>query len=426
MSAALQGGRIVNSSPWIWLGWTLLCIVIQSFFSMNEMAIVSFNRIRLQYYVAEGHRRARWINSLLEKPSRLFGTTLLGVNVAMQFGSQCSREFYIAVGLDPDIAPLTQTFLVLIFAELAPLFAARRYAERVALFGIPLLTLLARLLVPVTWTLSWISRIANRLVGGGKGDAVAMLLSREELQHIVEERHSVMDEKIESQEFDELVHNLFTFRGKIAKQAMTPLSAIRMLPSQATVGQMRRVVARFDVPCLPVYYQARHNIVAIAVPRDLLRIPDNRRVRDYATPPWFIAQEADLMQILKQFRHNHRSVAVVLDADGQAVGLLTLDDILEEIFGESPAFHRRILDRQGKKQRMIECTVPANMLITEFNRQYHVLLPTDEVETLAQLVTKRLGHPPEEGEVVRVGSFELTPMETTLMGARTITVRAIL
>jgi magnesium and cobalt exporter, CNNM family len=416
----------VNHSPWFWLAATLLCIVIQSFFSMQEMAIVSFNRIRLQYYVAEGHRRARWIDSLLKKPSRFYGTILLGINVAMQFGSQCSREFYTACNLDPDIAPLTQLFLVLIFAELAPLYAARRYAERVALFGIPLLTLLARLLIPLTWALSWISKIANRLVGGGKGDQVKMLLSREELQHIVEERHTPSDEKAESEEFNELVNNLFTFRGKIAKQAMTPLSAIRMLPSQATVAQMRRVAARFDVPCLPVYYQSRDNIVAIATPRDLLRIPDNRRVRDHASPPWFIAQEADLMQILKQFRYNHRSVAVVLDTSGQAVGLLTLDDILEEIFGESPTFHRRTLDRRGKKQRMIECTVPGNMEIAEFNRRYRVFLPSEEVETLAQLITKRLGHPPEEGEVVRVGPFELTPTETTLMGARTVVVRAIL
>lgn len=416
----------MTESPWFWLGATLLCIVIQSFFSMQEMAIVSFNRIRLQYYVAEGIRRAHWIDSLLKKPSRFYGTILLGINVAMQFGSQCSREFYTACHLDPDIAPLTQLFLVLIFAELAPLFAARRYAEPVAMFGIPLLTLLAKILIPITWTLSWISKIANRLVGGGKGDQVQLLLSREELQHIVEERHSPFDEKAESEEFNELVYNLFTFRGKIAKQAMTPLSAIRMLPSQATVGQMRRVFARFDVPCLPVYYQSRHNIVAIATPRDLLRIPDHRRVRDYASPPWFIAQEADLMQILKQFRFNHRSVAVVLDASGQAVGLLTLDDILEEIFGESPTFHGKTLDRRGKRQRMIECTVPGNMEIVEFNRRYRVYLPTDEVETLAQLITKRLGHPPEEGEVVRVGPFELTPVETTLMGAKTIVVRATL
>jgi len=410
----------VDRGALYWLGLTLVCIIIQSFFSMHEMAIVSFNRVRLQYYVGQGKRRARWINSLLERPSRLFGTTLLGVNIAMQVGSECSREFYAAMNLDPDIAPITQLFLVLIFGELAPMFAARRYAERVSMFGIPILYLLSRLLTPVIWLIGVISRTANRLFGGSKGDRVDTLLSREELQHIVE----IVE--LPSSDFNLLVDNLFSFRNKVAKQAMTPLPAIRMLPSDATIAQMRRVIARFDLPCLPIYYASRRNIVAIALPRDLIYAPDHQRVRDCAAPPWFITGDAPLMQILKQFRHNHRTVAVVLDASGQAIGLLSLDNILEEIFGKSTTLPQgRLMGVEGRR-RVIDCTVVGNTPIEQLNEMYDIDLPTEEVETIAQLLTKRLGHPPEEGESVRIGPFELTALEVTLMGAKRVALHASL
>lgn len=401
-----------------WLGVTLACIIVQSFFAMQEMAIVSFNRVRLQYYAGQGIRRARWINSLLSRSSRLFGTTLLGVNVAMQVGSECSREFYTAMHLDPDIAPITQLFLVLIFGELAPMFAARRYPERVAMFGIPFLYLLSRLLLPVIWLIGWISRSANRLVGGKRGDRVDLLLSREELQHVVEFADAPPSERAE---FNQLVDNLFSFRNKIAKQAMTPLPAIRMLPSDATVGQMRRIISRFGLPCLPIYYASRRNIVAIALPRNLIDLADEAKIRDNAGPPWFITQDTSLMQILKQFRHNHRTVAVVLDASGQAVGLLTLDDILQEIFGEGK--ESSPLEGEGRR-RVIECTVAGNSLVEELNRTYEIDLPTDEVETVAQLLTKRLGHPPEEGESVRIGPYELTALDVTLIGAKRVALHA--
>jgi len=104
---------------------------------MVEMACVSFNKVRLHYYVNQGNRRAIWLNYLLQHPFRLFGTTLIGVNVAMVVGSECSREFHSALGLSPDLAPLSQVIIVVIFAELAPMFAARHYAEHVAMLGAP-------------------------------------------------------------------------------------------------------------------------------------------------------------------------------------------------------------------------------------------------------------------------------------------------
>ena len=133
---------------------------------MLEMACVSFNKIRLQYYVSKGYKRAIWLNYLLQHPSRLFGTTLICVNVGLIVGSECSREFYSSIGLNPDWAPLTQVFFVVIFGELSPMFAARNYAENVAMLGVPLIYFSAKLMSPLLWATSLLSKLCNLLVGG--------------------------------------------------------------------------------------------------------------------------------------------------------------------------------------------------------------------------------------------------------------------
>src|SRR5262245_63138653 len=113
---------------------------------MIEMASVLLNLVRLHYYVSKGEKRAVLFNELLNYPSRLFGTTLIMVNSATVFGSEFSREFHEAIGLSPDLAPLTQVLLVLIFGELSPMFAARTHSEHMALLGIPLLYASAKIL----------------------------------------------------------------------------------------------------------------------------------------------------------------------------------------------------------------------------------------------------------------------------------------
>ena len=132
---------------------------------MMEMACVSFNKVRLQYYLSKELKSAIWLNYLLKRPALLFGATLISVNAALLFGSECSRRFYEEVGASPLFAPLTQAFLVLVFAEIAPMFAGRRYAEHAVMIGVGPLYLLARILRPFIWMIDLICRAIHRLFG---------------------------------------------------------------------------------------------------------------------------------------------------------------------------------------------------------------------------------------------------------------------
>ncbi|MES2344784.1 MAG: hemolysin family protein [Chlamydiota bacterium] len=402
---------------------TVCCIAMEAFFSMLEMACVSFNKVRLQYYVSNNHRRAKWLNYLLNRPPVLFGTILICVNLALEVGSESSRRFYEALGLNPDWAALTQIFLVLIFAELSPLFAARRNPEYVAMFGIPVVYAASIVLRPLIWLLDRLCFVINHILGTKTGGG--LYLTRDELQNIVEEREEPATLREQKEGFNTVTANIFSLKNKTAKELMVPLKEIKVISSACTLGEMRSFLKSIYTPFLPIYHRRLENIVAIAYPRDLLRLPEHETVRSHARSPWFITENTSILQILKQFRKNNQSVSIVLDEAGLARGVLTLDEIVDEIFGQSdnwssiediaPRTHHVVVDRD----------FPGDMLIADFNRQFHVHLEGERDETLSELVTKILGHAPTKGEAVHVDQFELTVEETSLLGAKVITIRSI-
>jgi CBS domain containing-hemolysin-like protein len=380
--------------------------------------------VRLQYYVNKGEKRALWIHSLIQKPSRLFGTTLLGVTISLQVGSECSRQLYLALGLNPDFALLTQFFLVVIIAELAPIFAARRYAESVSMMGVPLIYASSIIMAPLVWVCGVIANGFSRLIGGAKPEP-DLFLSRDEVQRIVEQQEEGQALSSEKGEFNLIVSNIFHLKNKIAKQVMTPLAQLKMIASNVTVGEMRRFLQPSENSSyIPVYHRYRNNIVAMAFSRDLIRIPDNRKLRDHAKSPWFVTEQTTILQILNQFRHNNQNAAIVLDEKGHATGLLALADILEEIYEEAEELESPS-HQNNSDQLIIDRSFPGEMRIEEFNKAFGAHISTEDAETLEELITNTLGPHPQAGESIRVDRFELTVEESTLLGIKTITIRTI-
>lgn len=385
----------------------ILSVAVQGLFAFFEMAAVSFNKVRLQYYTSLGKKRALWLNYLLDRPSRLFGTTLIGINTALFIGSEASRRFYESMHLDPDWAPLTQLFIVVIFGELVPMFAARRHPEQAALFCAPLMVLLARIFTPIIWTFDVFSRLVHRAMGKAKD--VPLFLSREEVKTAFREGN-------EEEEFSE---NIFQLKNLTAGQLMTPLEKVSKISSATTLGEMRSLLSTQFL--VPIYQRNPNHIVKIAVLRDLLRLDDSAKVIDHARSPWFVPKDLSVLKLLHQFRSNNQSMAVILDTSGKACGILTLDQILSQIFGAEslhPAPVEEVPD-------YIERTLSGEMTVAEFNRQFEADLPGVEGETLSDLMIANLGHAPVKGESVRIDDFEFQVEEPTLRGVKTLSVRTV-
>lgn len=406
-----------------WLFFNFCSIAVLAFYSMLEMASVSFNKVRLQYYVNKGVKSAIWLYYLLLTPSRLFGTTLIGVNVALVIGSECAREFHRAIGLDPNLAPLSQVLLVIIFGELAPMFAARNYPEHVAMLGTPIVYFSSKILAPFIWVLEKICSLTMKILGDTQTSS-NIFLSQEELLKILEEQDDDIYYESEYEDVNVIAANIFQLRSKTIEQVMKPLQLISMLPSNATVVQMHNLMLKTDEEYIPIYHKNHQNIIAIVHPRDLLRAHDSKRVRDFGTPPWFITQNSSLLEILRQFRINNEDAGIILDEEGNAIGMVTLDIVLDEVFGKSSGQSMRA-EKDNPQLILKNRTFSGSIPVRDFNKELGVVLDCDANLTLSELIANTLGHTPEYDDMVVVGNFEITVTEATLLGARTVKVSTI-
>jgi len=402
---------------------TIFCLIVQAFFTMVEMACVSFNKVRLEYYVSRGNRRAIWLSRLISRPTVLFGATMLGVNTAMLLGSECARRLYHSLGISPDWAALTQTFMVVVFAEIAPMFAGRRFAEQAAMIGMPILYAFSVCIRPLIWFFNLVCVFINRLMKAPKN--IELFLSREELQKAIEERDETVNVSAEPKEFDTIVANIFSLKTKTAAELMLPLSNMPVVSSSCTVGEMKDLLSSEQLTFFPIYNRNPKNIVAIAYPRDFIRASNQTRIRDLARPVWFIINTTSAIDILKQFRRNNQIVAVVLDLSGQTVGLLTLDEIIDEIFGQEDTWLSLDTVHDLPSQVMIDRSFPGETLLAELKTDYQIELFYEEATTLEELCEKLLGHSPSKGDYLRFGDYQLNVEEAPLIGSLTISIKSI-
>lgn len=411
----------MDSAFW-WLIFNLFTVFALAFYSMVEMACVSVNKARLQFYAINGSWRAQLLQKLLDNPSWLFSTTLIGVNVATFVGSECAREFYSSLGLDPDLAPLTQVVLVVVIGELAPMFAARKFSEHVALLGAPLLYLSAKILLPITWTIEFVTNFVDRILGS-KAHSHELLMGREELLKMVEGQEGAPVEGSDSQELNNVASALFTLHAFLAKDLMQPLQPAEMLPSDATITQLRNLLRKSPQNYFPIYHRKPNNIVGILHARDVVRAPENHRVAQYAQSPWFITLNTSVGNIIQQFRKNNQRIAFILEEGGKAVGFLTLAAIIQHAFG-GPQQIKTV--KQYKHASLLhEKTLPGSITVNEFKNRFGISLDEDENLTLEELIIREIGQHPNVSDSVIIGPYKLTVKSTTLLGIKTLAISSL-
>jgi len=380
---------------------------------MFEMATVSMNKVRLEFYVKEKSWKASLLKHLVDRPSRLFGTTLIMVNTVMQMGSEFARRFYESAGLSPDWAPVSQIILVVIFGELVPLFAARRHSEQVALTLVPVVYVFSKILIPIVFIVDKISSCLNFIFRNTEKGGWS--LSREEIQKAFEDKKLMIpfDKK---EPITSITKNIFSLKSKLASELMQKIDELQTFSSKTLVKEIEN--KKFKHPFLFLFFEDPSNIVGYVHIRDLIKAHDQERLMAYAKPPWFIQQTEKVTRLLKQFRQNNQLVALVQDFQGSQVGYVMLDDVVDEIFGhqsESPAICR------GKV--VIEKTILGDMSIEEFNKKFNTDISQENIDTINELIIDLLGHKPTFGDSVQLNQFEFFVVEASVFGAKRVRVR---
>lgn len=400
----------------IFLVSTILCLVFQAFFAMMEMSIVSFNRVRLQYFLVKGSKKANWISRLLLDPTRLFATTLFGVNTALQLGSECSRRVYASYGLDPDLAPITQILFVLIFAELAPLFAARRHPESVAMLGIGPLYFLSMIMRPITWMLGKFLQLIDTIFGKEKGHPP--FISKEELQKAIEsleEKHTVS----EKEEFNHLINAIFSLKSRTPRDFMTPIDLVEMIPTGTRIKDIKRLIRDKNIEHLPVYYHQRNSIVGIVSTRNLLKSHDDSRCDLFMQDGWFVSENESVFKVIEGFRKNGQPLAIVVGSTGTSVGVIHLDQILQAMF-----LSEKELGSLG--HILIDRSFDPYTEVSKINHEFDLDLPLEYGDTLIEMMEEILKHHPNKNETVRLKNLELSYKEGDLLDDSRVHIRTIL
>lgn len=398
-----------------WLLSTLIWTAIMSFYSMQEMACISCNKLRLDYAVAQKERWALWLQKLLERPSVLFSTTLIGVNFALMVSAESSRRLFEAWGLDPSYAPLAEIPFVLIFGELIPMFAARLNPDSSCRFGVPLLYASAKILMPFIYAIGAFFRYTSMLLGKKEKKEIAPFLSRDELQKLLEEHQAGYLGDHEAP-VDEMIGNIFSMRNKRAYQLMQRLDTIPRVFTHTTVGELRELCKKNSETFYPVYHRKRQKIIGYVYLQDVLNETDNKRIDEYTEPAYFVTLDMQALDLLRKMQEEKVDAAIAINAQGVARGIIYVEDLIDELFGAAA-------EKPAPAISYFEKTVPADTKISDFNEAFGTNIDPQGCKTFAELVEKVLEHRPHPQDTIFVDPFELVVKETTLFKAKTIQIK---
>ena len=399
----------------------LICLILsllgQGFFAMSEMAFVSFNRVRLAYYVEKQKKGAIFLSKLLNKPTALFGTTLIGVNFFLQLGSECGRRVFYTIGIDPDFAYIPQVFIVLIFAELLPLFAARAHSEHLAMFVVKPIYVFSKLFTPLIFLIDCLSKVVTYFLKAPL--TVNSSLSRDELKNLLTDSEGV-DKDREREDLEPLIQNIFSIKTKSPRDLMVPIDKMPCVSYDGVVGDVRNHLYDAHAKYVPLYHEKIDNIFGIAYSQDLLNLSDSSLVKDIARSPWFIIETNTIFQVINQFRKNNQKIAIVLDKEGSVVGVLSLSKIIDEIFS-GILLNQEALDEHARIY--LDKSFSLDTKVSDLKTLFKIAISEQGDATLENLMAKKLGYSPKDKDSTLIGEYELIFESATFPQDRRIRVK---
>jgi len=391
------------------LGALFFLIILSAFFSGSETGLVSLNRYRLRHLAKTGHRGAVRASRLLERPDRLIGLILLGNNfvniLASSLATILALRYWGEAGI--AIAAGLLTLVILIFAEVTPKTLAVLRPER---FAFPASIVLSPLLValyPLVWLVNIIANAFIRLLGINIEEGASQQLSRDELRMVVTEAGAMIPRR-----HQQMLTNILDLEKVTVDDIMVPRNELAGIDLDDDWSDILKQITNSQHTRLPVYRGDINNIIGILHMRnalDLLHQPDAEKegkegLVQRMQKAYFVPEGTPLNTQLLQFQREKRRLGVVVDEYGDVMGLVTLEDILEEIVGEftsDPATHIKEVHRQKDGTYLVDGS--AN--IRELNRVMHWELPTDGPKTFSGLITEYLESIPEPGTSLMLAGY---------------------
>ncbi len=398
-------------------GSLIFLLLLSAFFSGTETALMALNRYRLRHKARSGHRGARYAEQLLQRPDRLITLILFGNNL-VNF-SAATLASYITLQIFGSAAWITAagtfvfTLTVLIFAEVMPKTIAALHPERLALPASYIYYPLQRLAFPLIWLINLISNSLLRLIGIDPLNADQHSLTIEELRVVVNESATRLPQKRHR-----MLQGILELDDVSVDDVMVPHNEIIGIDLDDPWNEILKSLSSCSYTRLPVFRESIDDVVGMLDLRRLIHADglaqlDKHKLLSLMEDPYFVPEGTPLHKQLVQFQHNRQRAALVVDEYGDIQGLVTLEDILEEIVGEftsEPAPDLAdVRQEPGKSSFLVE----ASANIRSLNRMMKWQLPTDGATTLNGLILEKLETIPDTGTCLKLGEYPVEILHTS-------------
>ena len=388
-----------------------LLVLLSGFFSGSETAVTAASRARLHHLEKQGNRRARMIGRLMRKREHFIGSILLGNNAVNILAAALSTSLLISVAGEVGVfyATVGLTLIILIFAEVLPKTYAIRNADRVALAMAPILVVLVWLLTPAVLAVRGIVYVSLIPFGAHKVSD-----NKEEAEEELRGAISLQaEEGVVIKHEHDMLHGILDLDDVAVGEVMTHRNNMAMIDIEAPVRTILDQAVESPFTRIPLWRDESENIVGVLHSKDLLRAMQSHwndieavEIEKVLTPPWFVPETTSLREQLNAFRERRAHFALVVDEYGSLMGLVTLEDILEEIVGDIVDEHDVAL-RNTVARSDGSVLVAGDTTIRDLNRRFEWNLPDEEAATIAGLALHVAQQIPEIGELIELDGFTL-------------------
>ncbi len=399
-------------------------ILTEAFFSGSEIAMIAINKIKMKQKAEEGNSSAQTVLDLLQTPEKLFATTSLGTNLAMVTSSAVFTAFMVSqLGHTGEWLAMVILFpLVLFCGEIVPKMIFQNQPNAIMLVMVKPLNLFCKVFSPIigffTHTSSYFT---NKVLG--KGENTGSTLSRDQIRQVLSLDSQAVELDVAERK---MIHKIFNFGEINVEQCMVPLIHITAINDTANLKETLDIANESGLSRLPVFHERMYNLIGILNTFDLINQPVDVEapITDLVRPAYYVPPNKKIDDLLRELQQRGLHMAIVVDEHGGCTGIVTIEDLLEEIVGE-------IEDEYDKPEKGYEhyadggYLIEADMEVNVINDDLNLKLPTGDYETLAGLVIHHLEKIPHSGEQLVVNGYRLTIKETSKRKIQTVIVRKL-
>ena len=383
----------------------IVLLGLSGFFSMSETALMAITKIRMRTMLDEGVKGAKLLDKLLQNPSKLLSAILIGNNVVNIGASAISTTLTVKLMGGSDVGALVatgvMTVLVLIFGEITPKTIAKMNAEKLALRVSRPINIISIILKPLVFIFTAISSVVIKLFGGDASGS-DHYITEEELKTIVDvsEEEGVLENTEK-----EMIFNVFKFGDIQVEDIMIQRVNITALNKDITKEELFDTIKKEQFSRIPVYDETIDNVVGVLNVKDLILLEDKSKefnVMDYTREPFYTFEFKKVSELFTEMKKTRNHMAVVLDEYGGTVGIVTMEDLVEEIVGDIEDEYDEAKDKNIRKIKENEYIVEGSTRIDELSDLLGFEIESEELDSVGGLIIDSIGRMPKEKEQIEI------------------------